>query len=785
MSTSTAPTLRSPSNWIVSAWWDLSYIVVTPLLIVPVVLILARRWLTPEEVSLAVIAFASLGHHLPGFMRAYGDRDLFVRYRWRFLFVPVMVFGIALLFTPPQALGSALGLPWTHLHGLELILLVWGTWHGLMQTYGFMRIYDVRMGVNDRWTARLDHWLCLSVFVAGVVFSDARAFGVANAMWQSGLPLFGPEWLEWTRLIVGGVSIGVLVAYLINQVRLYRQGLPLSWVKLLLIGTTGWFYWYTGRLSTNMLIGIAMFEIYHAVQYYAIVWIYNRRLFERAGNRFGPLGFLFQDRWTMLGIYLAAIAAYSSIRWFNVDANAYVYRGDGNAHQWLIALFVTSSFMHFYFDGFIWKVSEKKTQQNLVDEIAHGSISERYVPAFLHAGKWGILLGIIGGLLYAEHFVVGFYIDREPGRLQALAALTPELPEAQSLLARQALQRRRPGEAIQHAEKAVAMRPRSHAMLADLSLAYLQARQYEKSIDAIERAIAIAPDQWAYQTDYGIVLQRTGRTEKAEQAFRRAVELAPDLKQPREQLAEFYLKSNRDSEASTQFAEIAKRFPKSLSGELGQVLLLSQQGNYQEAVQLATFLAIDNPNNWRVQLVLGSAYNDSGEADLALRPLKKAKQLRPQSAEVNYQLAFAEVQLGQPERAIKPLKRATEIEPGHFRAQLRLGTTYYMLGKYDDALERFLVCEQLDPHDLELCTNFGGLLAQLGEYERAEEDLSRGPGAAPSVRPADVQPGRDAVATRSLRRGAGLDSQSRRTGDRAVGRSSRGRQANSRRICCR
>ncbi len=722
MSTSHASSLPRTSSWIVSAWWDLSYIVVTPLLIVPVVLILARRWLTPEEVSLAVIAFASLGHHLPGFMRAYGDRELFRRYRARFLLVPLMMLGIALLFTPPRSLATALGLPWTHLHGLELVLLVWGTWHGLMQTYGFMRIYDVRMGVNDLWTARLDHWLCLSVFVAGVVFSDARAFGIANAMWQSGLPLFGPEWLLWTRYAVGAVSLGVLVAYLINQVRLRRQGIPISWVKLLLIGTTGWFYWYTGRLSTNVLIGIAMFEIYHAVQYYAIVWIYNRRLFERAGEKFGALGFLFRDRWSMLGIYLAAIAAYSSIRYFNVDANGYVFRGGSeDAHQWLMALFVTSSFLHFYFDGFIWKVSEKRTQENLVDEVSHTSIAERYVPGFLHAGKWAVLLGIIGGLLYAEHFLVAHYVDREPARLKALTELTPDLPEAQSLLCRDALQRGDALAAIEHGTRALQMRPRSHALLADLSLAYYQGRRYEEAEDAIRRAIEIARDQWQYYTDLGLVLVKRRQPEYAEQALRHAVQLAPNLQQPREQLAEFYLATNRDAEASEQFAEIAKRFPKSLTGELGEVLILSQQGKHQEAVQLATFLAIDNPNNWRVQLVLGSAYNATGNGELALHSLKRARRLRPQSAEVNYQLGLAEVQSGQPARAVSALKRAVQQAPDHFRALLQLANTYYMLGKYDQALDTFASCQELDATHPELCANFGGLLAQFGRVDTAEK----------------------------------------------------------------
>jgi len=722
MSATTAtPALPQRPRWIVSAGWDLSYIVVTPLLIVPVVLILARRWLTAEEISLAAIAFASLGHHLPGFMRAYGDSELFARYRLRFLLVPVLVFGLALLFSPPAALASALRLPWTHLHGLELVLLVWGTWHGLMQTYGFMRIYDVRMGVNDRWTARLDHWLCLIVFVAGVAFSDSRMFGVADAMWQSGLPLFGPEWITWTRMAVGSVGLGVLVAYAINQIRLRRQGVPLSWIKLLLIGTTGWFYWYTGRLSTNLLIGLAMFEIYHAIQYGAIVWIYNRKLFQRAGDHFGPLGFLFRDRWTMLGIYLAAIGAYSSIRYFSVDANAYVFRGGSEeAHQWLVAMFVTSSLLHFYFDGFIWKVSEKKTQQNLIDEVTHTSIAERYVPAFLHAGKWGVLLVIAGGLLGAEYYQKVTYGDRQIARLQALAALTPELPESQSLLSRQALAFGDAHAAIEHAERALSLRPRSHARHADLGLAYMLAGRLDEAKQILEQAINLAPKQWEYHCDLGILLAVQGEDERAEQALRQAVELRPDLETPRQHLAEFYLRKGRDSNAARQFEEIAKRFPTSLTGELGQVLLLSRQGKHAEAVQLATFLAVGNPTNWRVQLTLGSALNASGEGELAVAALQFAGRLRPRSAEIYYQLGLAEFQRGQPARALRPLHQATRLAPQHFDAQFQLANTYYTLGKFDQALDAYARCQELQPQHPSLCANLGGLLAQQGRTETAE-----------------------------------------------------------------
>ena len=497
----------------------------------------------------------------------------------------------------------------------------------------------------------------------------------------------------------------------------------------MLIGTTGWFYWYTGRLSTNVLIGLAMFEIYHAVQYYAIVWIYNRRLFERAGDRFGPLGFLFRDRWSMLGIYLAAIAAYSSIRYFTVDANAYVFRGGGqDAHQWLIAMFVTSSFLHFYFDGFIWKVSEKKTQQNLVDQVLNTSIAERYVPAFLHAGKWAILLAIAGGLLATEHLFPSEEGGRKVARLRALAVLTPELPESQALLSREALVRRNPRAAIEHAKKALELRPRSHAIHADLGLASMMGGQLDQAKRAFERAIQLAPKQWDYHCDLGLVLAKQGHKDAAEEKLRYAVKLEPALEQPRQQLAEFYLQQGDEAKAASVFDAIAQRFPKSLTGDLGNVLLLSRQGKHEEAVQLASFLSISNDRNWRVQLALGAAYNANGDGEAALEPLQKARRLRPKSAEVLYQLGLAEFQRGQQVRAIGPLMRATRVNPDHFHSHFLLGNAYYVTGKYDQAIDAYARAQELQPQHPELCANLGGLLAQLGRIRTAENVYRAGLG---------------------------------------------------------
>ena len=84
-------------------------------------------------------------------IRAYGDRELFARFRTRFIFGPIFLIAVSVL--------SVL----YGLKGLILVSVVWGVWHALMQTFGFGRIYDAKLRISiERWKkARLCIVLCV------------------------------------------------------------------------------------------------------------------------------------------------------------------------------------------------------------------------------------------------------------------------------------------------------------------------------------------------------------------------------------------------------------------------------------------------------------------------------------------------------------------------------------------------------------------------------------------------------------------------------------------------
>src|SRR5207245_10268619 len=78
---------RTPNLWILDSWRDLILYVCTPLLLVPI-FVGAQGFWAAEDIYLFVAAFGAMGHNLPGMIRAYGDRALFQRFRWRFISAP-------------------------------------------------------------------------------------------------------------------------------------------------------------------------------------------------------------------------------------------------------------------------------------------------------------------------------------------------------------------------------------------------------------------------------------------------------------------------------------------------------------------------------------------------------------------------------------------------------------------------------------------------------------------------------------------------------------------------
>src|SRR6184192_2555148 len=400
------PTVGRKSNlWILDSWRDLVLYVCTPLLIVPIFIVAQARW-SAEDIYLFVAAFGAMGHHLPGMIRAYGDRALFQRFKWRFIFAPIFLVVVSTIFSL-----------WD-LKGIVLVAFIWGVWHGMMQTYGFCRIYDAKVGSFAELTRRLDFALCGIWFATAVLLSPQRMTDTLETYYSAGGPFIPPALLRAGQHGLLALALLISALFLANFIWMWSSGKRPSPVKLVLLITSISFWWYCNNIVASVLVGVALFEVFHDVQYLSLVWIYNRKRVETDSSIGGFMRFVFRRSGALIGVYVGLVLAYGGL------SLSKSYVGIEAVKRILTGVVTASALLHFYYDGFIWKVREKSTRQSLgisggTADVSLGGLLPGWA---LHGAKWVAVFVIpLGMLWFAE-------VRSAQGKLDRLASIVADLP---------------------------------------------------------------------------------------------------------------------------------------------------------------------------------------------------------------------------------------------------------------------------------------------------------------------------------------------------------------------
>ncbi len=123
-----------------------------------------------------------------------------------------------------------------------------------------------------------------------------------------------------------------------------------------------------------------------------------------------------------------------------------------------------------------------------------------------------------------------------------------------------------------------------------------------------------------------------------------------------------------------------------------------------------------------------AALMDQYRFDKAVGILKKLVKARPESTELQVDLAVALVNRRGPDderRATKRLERIVEKHPDHLRARYVLAAIRHQSGKTEKALRHFRTVAKADPDDAHAAYYVGQCLAKLEKWEKALRWLRR------------------------------------------------------------
>ncbi|MFZ1218710.1 MAG: tetratricopeptide repeat protein [Chthoniobacterales bacterium] len=565
--------MAKASPWILDRWRDLLLFVGTPVLLIPIFTAAQARW-SAQDIFLFVGAFGAMGHHLPGMIRAYGDRALFDRFKIRFIVAPLVILAVCV---------------WSSLYNIQAVQLVamaWGIWHGMMQTYGFCRIYDAKASAKAAARARVDLALCFAWFSGAVVLSPVRFRTLLELYYESGGPVLASAAVAAVRLGIV-IALGLVTAvFFWRQWSDWRSNRGASPVKITLLVSSIAFWWYCNNGVQNILVGIALFEVFHDVQYLAIVWIYNRTRVERDKTIGGFMRFVFRRSGSLIGVYVGLVLAYGALGLTQSAVTVEWIR------HGLIGIVTASALLHFYYDGFIWKVREPQTRTALGIEGAGAAAlaSPRLWPAWArHSLRWAALVLPFGALCATQ--LVGRVVPPIE-RTAKVAEVLPQDAQAQLNYGKALHQAGRVEEAISRYEFAIKQNPSLALAEFHLGVAWkdlaerwdLEFREQnivylDRALQHYERSLQLDPKDAVCESNLAGVLASKGLRREARSHYEHSLSVNPALQIAHKELADILCGSGEYDAAISHyeaalriqpdFAEAKKNlsFARSLAGQ--------------------------------------------------------------------------------------------------------------------------------------------------------------------------------------------------------------------------
>ncbi|MEP6698275.1 MAG: tetratricopeptide repeat protein, partial [Verrucomicrobiota bacterium] len=344
------------------------------------------------------------------------------------------------------------------------------------------------------------------------------------------------------------VALGVVtIVFLWRQWSDWRAARGASPVKMTLLVSSIAFWWYCNNGVQNILVGIALFEVFHDVQYLAIVWIYNRTRVERDKSIGGFMRFVFRRSGALIGVYVGLVLAYGAIGLTQSAVSAEWIR------HGLIGIVTASALLHFYYDGFIWKVRETQTRTMLGIEGSGASplASPKFWPAwFRHGLRWATLVIPFGALCAAQ--LVGRVVPPIE-RTAKVVEVLPRDAQAQLNYGKALHEGGRVAEAIERYKSALIQKPSLAEAEFFLGLAWSDVGEMDQAKEHYERSLLLEPKNGKCESNLASILVLKGLRDEARLRYEHSLSISPDLQIAHKELADLLCGTGEYSSAISHY----------------------------------------------------------------------------------------------------------------------------------------------------------------------------------------------------------------------------------------
>jgi len=341
------PSTSAPSEvpyWILSPGKDL-------LLFLGITLTTLLPWLATERFNipakwvLGAVALVNGPHLISTWTRVYLPRSERFARPFHYWVVPAFALVFAITCYGVGEPGPTLS---------RSLIFYWASWHFVAQSWGVMRIYQRKHEVQEP-LVRLEKAL---IFLPAFFFVARRVYTGPWVLF--GARIFHPTLPAWVPNGLGALCVTLAVLYLF-RFRTGSIGAP-AYARPAYLGFSALGFAVPFMLIKNGTAAFAAAALWHAAQYMAIVWHYNRRRWHKGVDADAPaLSWASQPGRSVAYIGLLALGAVGVYTLVFI-----VSRFCWSFERWALAAWTGLTLGHYFLDGVIWKFKRYKLTEQLV-----------------------------------------------------------------------------------------------------------------------------------------------------------------------------------------------------------------------------------------------------------------------------------------------------------------------------------------------------------------------------------------------------------------------------------
>jgi tetratricopeptide (TPR) repeat protein len=251
---------------------------------------------------------------------------------------------------------------------------------------------------------------------------------------------------------------------------------------------------------------------------------------------------------------------------------------------------------------------------------------------------------------------------------------------------------KKPDEARQYFEKAIALDPENILIIEQLVDLDIDHKDYESAMGRVAQFQQKHPDSAPAYFVQGKIFAGKTEWENAAKAFARAVELDPGFEKARQLLISAYLADDKIALAITELEAFLEK----------------------------------NPDDSRARLLLATAFEKEKNFTAAREEYEKLLAANPKFVPALNNLAWLYAEkFNQLEKANQLAQKAASLQPNDGSTIDTLGWILYKRGAYQEALSRLEESAQQLPNNPAIQYHLGMTLSMMGKMEGAREALAK------------------------------------------------------------